>query len=144
MIRRPPGSTRTDPLLPYTTLVRSVAGLAATGADALGNDGALGVAAQMDHLGAGVGLLRVVGERDRIELADRIVAHQHARGILPGDCRAGFDLGPGNLAARATAFAALGDKVVDAADAVFIAGVPVLHGGILDADRKSTRLNSSH
>src|SRR3546814_18398431 len=63
----------------------AVAVLAATGADALGNDGALGVAAQMDHLGAGVGLLRVVGERDRIELADRIVAHQHARGILPGD-----------------------------------------------------------
>src|SRR3546814_8036258 len=102
MIRRPPRSTRTDTLFPYTTLFRSggglvfhrrrrlldldvrervraalladqqrialgviaramrrtldldqaaVAVLAATGADALGNDGALGVADQMDHLG---------------------------------------------------------------------------------------------
>src|SRR3546814_18912879 len=29
MIRRPPGSTRTDTLFPYTTLFRSVSGLAA-------------------------------------------------------------------------------------------------------------------
>src|SRR3546814_9519425 len=43
--------------------------LAAAGADALADDLALGALADVDHLGAGVGLLAVVGERDRVELA---------------------------------------------------------------------------
>ncbi len=99
--------------------------------NALGDDGASGVAADVDHLGAGVGLLEMVGQRHRIELADRIVAaQQHAR-ILPGDGRAGFHLRPGNARARAAAFAALGDEVVDAALAVLVAGVPVLHRRVL-------------
>ena len=42
----------------------AVAVLGVSGADAFGNDAALGVAAQMDHLGAGVGLLEVVADRD--------------------------------------------------------------------------------
>src|SRR3546814_11945111 len=116
MIRRPPRSTRTDTLFPYTTLFRSldvgegvraafladeqrvalgvvaravggsrhldqaaVGVLAAVGADALADDLALGALADVDHLGAGVGLLAVVGERDRVELAGRVVAQQHAR-----------------------------------------------------------------
>src|SRR3546814_938072 len=35
MIRRPPRSTRTDTLFPYTTLFRSIAGYAAAGSRAL-------------------------------------------------------------------------------------------------------------
>src|SRR3546814_8026616 len=75
MIRRPPRSTRTDTLFPYTTLFRS---------------------------------------------------------ILPGDRRAGLHLGPGDLRVAPAAGAALGDEVVDAALAVLVAGVPVLHRRVLD------------
>src|SRR6185312_7496570 len=70
--------------------------------------------------------------RDRVELAARIVAPQDAARILPGDGRAGFHLGPGNLAAVAAAVAALGDEIVDAALAVLVAGIPVLHRRVLD------------
>src|SRR3712207_7325648 len=63
MIRRPPRST----LFPYTTLFRS----------------------DVDHLRAGVGLLAVVGQRDRVELADAAVALEDAAGVLPGDRRSG-------------------------------------------------------
>ena len=100
--------------------------------NALADDGAAGVLADVDHLGAGVGLLVVVGHRHRIELAHRVVAQQNARRVLPGDGRAGLHLGPGNARVDAPAQAALGDKVVDAANAVLIPGVPVLHGGVLD------------
>src|SRR5690606_619526 len=106
--------------------------LAAAGADALADDLGLGALGQVDHLGAGVGLLAVVGERHGMELAGGVVAQQHAAGVLPGDGRAGLDLGPDDLAARAAALGALGHEVVDAADAVLVAGVPVLHRGVLD------------
>src|SRR5690606_6415929 len=106
--------------------------LATAGADALGHDLGLGALADVDHLGAGVGLLAVVGQCHRVELAGRVGADQHAGGVLPGDRRAGLDLGPDHLAARTTAFGALGHEVVDATDAVLVAGVPVLHGGVLD------------
>src|SRR5207249_11305849 len=52
--------------------------------------------------------------------------------VLPGDGRAGFDLRPGNLRVPAATGAALGDEVVDAALALLVAGVPVLHGRVLD------------
>src|SRR6185312_6318871 len=104
---------------------------AAAGADALGDDLRLGVLAEVDHLGAGVGLLEVVGQRHRVELAHRAVTAQHHTGVFPGDRRAGFDLGPADLAVVAAAVAALGDEVVDATHVVFVAGVPVLHGGVL-------------
>src|SRR5690606_13895410 len=107
--------------------------LPAPGADAFADDLALGALAQVDHLGAGIGLLAVVGERHGMELAHRVVAQQYAGRILPGDRRTGLDLGPDHLAARALAQRALGHEVVDAADAVLVAGVPVLHRRILDA-----------
>src|SRR5690606_7833967 len=110
----------------------AVAVLAAAGADALADDLRLGALADVDHLGAGVGLLAVVGQGDAMELADAVVAQQHAAGVFPGDGAAGLDLRPGDLAARAAAFGALGHEVVDAADAVLVAGVPVLHGRVLD------------
>ena len=106
--------------------------LAAAGRDALRDDRAARVLAQVDHLGAGVGLLEVVGDGDRIELADRIVALQDAARILPRHRGAGLDLRPGDLRAIALADAALGDEVVDAALAVLVAGVPVLDRRVLD------------
>jgi hypothetical protein len=48
------------------------------------------------------------------------------------DRRAGLDLGPGDLRVAAAAGAALGDEVVDAALAVLVARIPVLHRGVLD------------
>src|SRR3546814_4589181 len=138
MIRRPPRSTRTDTLFPYTTLFRSA--------------------------------------RNRIKFADAVVAVQYAARIFPRDRRAGFDLRPRHLAALALAEGALGHEIIDAAEPLGIAGIPVLHRRIFDLgiveryqfdhrgvelvfvahrrgaafevgdirDRKSTRLNYSH
>ena len=86
----------------------------------------------MDHLGAGVGLLVMVGDGDGIEFADRVVAAQDTARIFPGDRRTGFHLRPGDLRARTAAIAALGDEIVDAADPVLVARIPVLHRGIFD------------
>ena len=102
------------------------------GRDALGDDAARRVLAEMQHLGAGIDLLVPVRDRDRIELAARIVAAQDAARIFPGDRRAGLELGPGDLRARAAAVAALGHEVVDAALALRVARIPVLDGRILD------------
>uniref|UniRef100_A0A914YIC6 Uncharacterized protein n=1 Tax=Panagrolaimus superbus TaxID=310955 RepID=A0A914YIC6_9BILA len=98
----------------------------------LGDNRAAGIATHMNHLGAGIGLLAVVAQGDRVELALGIIAAQHHAGVFPGDGRASFNLRPGDVRTCATAFATLGDEVVNTAYAVFIAGVPVLHGGVLD------------
>ena len=102
------------------------------GRNALGDDAARRVLAEVDHLGAAIDLLVAVRDRDRIELAARVVAAQDAGRIFPGDRRAGLDLRPRDLGAVAAAVAALGDEIVDAALAVLVAGIPVLDGGILD------------
>ena len=86
----------------------------------------------MDHFGTGIGLLAVVGQRHRVELADRIVPLQYAGRIFPGDCRTGFHLRPRHFGIDAAAGRALGDEIVNAALAVFVARVPVLHGRIFD------------
>src|SRR3954471_18883991 len=105
--------------------------LAVAGRDPLGHDGALGVLADVDHLGAGVGLLVPLGQSDRVELADRVVSlEDHAR-VLPGDRRAGLHLRPGDLRVGAVALAALGHEVVDPPLAVLVAGVPVLDRRVL-------------
>ena len=100
--------------------------------DALGDDAAAGVLADVDHLGACVSLLLLVGEGDRVELPDGVVSGQDHAGVLPGDRGAGLDLRPRDLGVVALAEAALGHEVVDASDAVLVAGVPVLHRGVLD------------
>src|SRR5690606_35413353 len=105
---------------------------AVPGGDALGDDGGLGVAAQVDHLGAGVRLLEIVGEGHRVEFADAVVPLEDAARVLPGDRRARFHLGPGDMGIP-VGDAAVGDEVVDAARALGVPGVPVLHRGILDA-----------
>src|SRR5207302_5210764 len=81
-----------------------------------------------------IDLLAAVGDRDRVELAARMIAAQDAARIFPGDRRAGLDLGPGDLGMATAAVAALGDEVEDAAAPFRVARI----------DRKSTRLNSSH
>ncbi len=90
------------------------------------------VLANVDHFCAGVGLLAVVGQRHRIKLAHRVVALQNAARVLPGNGRAGLYLGPRDLGVHARALAALGHEVVNSAAAFLVAGVPVLHGGVLD------------
>ena len=77
-------------------------------------------------------LLVAIGNSDGIELAHRIVAAQDATRILPGNRRAGLDLGPRHLGIVTAAIGPLGHEVVDAALAVLVAGIPVLHGGVLD------------
>ena len=100
-------------------------------ADPLGDDARLGALAKVDHLGAGIGLLHVVGDGDGVELALAIVAPQDAGRILPRHGGPGFDLRPHHLGPVAPAIGAFGHEVVDAALAVLIARIPVLHGGIL-------------
>jgi hypothetical protein len=47
-------------------------------ADALGHDRRARTLAVVDHLGAGIGLLVIVGHRDRIKFADAVFAVEHA------------------------------------------------------------------
>src|SRR3546814_18385920 len=86
----------------------------------------------MDHLRPGIRLMAVVGDRDGIELAHRVVALQDAARVLPRDRRAGLDLGPGDLGVPAAAGGALGNEVVDAAAPLLVARIPVLDRRILD------------
>ena len=104
-----------------------------TRGDTLGHDGAAGIAADVDHLGAGVGLLLAACDRDGIKFAHRIVTAQDAAGVFPGDGRTGLHLGPGNMRTVTAAVAALGDEIVDTATTLLVAGIPVLDRGILDA-----------
>src|SRR3546814_20455661 len=105
MIRRPPRSTRTDTLFPYTTLFRS--DRAAHSAD-----GILPGAAYTEKPGTWVNL------EGRVQFSERAV-------FPPGDAREDW-----------TIFRALSE--------VLGAKLPFDSPGQLRADRKSTRLNSSH
>src|SRR5262249_55782208 len=100
--------------------------------DALGDDPARRVLAEVDHLGAAVDLLVPVGDGNGIELAARIVAAQDAAWILPSDGGAGLHLRPGDLGVASAAVAPLGDEIVDAAAPLLIPRVPVLHRRVLD------------
>ena len=106
--------------------------VAFSGADALGNDRTARPLAIVDHLGAGIGLLVIVRDRDRIKFADAVFAVQDAAGIFPSDSTAGFNLCPANLAVTPLAERALGHKIVDPSAPFCIAGIPVLYGAVLD------------
>ena len=110
----------------------AVAVLAAAGGNTLGDDPALGVPADMDHLRPRIGLLEIVRDRDGVELGGGIVAFQDGGRVLPGDGGTRFHLRPTEVCTAALADAALGHEVQDAALAVGVAGVPVLNGGVLD------------
>ena len=107
---------------------------AVVSADTLTDNRALGVFANVDHLGAGIGLHVPVGEGYAVEFSHGVVAQQHAARVFPGDGGTGLYLRPTDATVLAGALAALGDKVVHAAGSRFtVARVPVLHGRILDA-----------
>src|SRR5208337_288534 len=100
--------------------------------DALGDDAARGVLAEMHHLRAAIHLLAAVRDGDGIELAPAAVAAQDAARIFPSDGRTGLDLRPRNLRVAAPAVAALRYEVIDAALAILVARIPVLHGRVFD------------
>src|SRR5207253_9595913 len=85
--------------------------VAVAGGDALRDDRAPRVRPDVDHLGAGVGLLVVVHERHRVELADRVVALEDYARVLPGDGRARLHLPPRDPRVAADALAAAGYAV---------------------------------
>src|SRR5665213_3520392 len=103
-----------------------------SGGDRLRDNGAAGVLADVDHLCAGVGLLVVRRDGDRVALAHRVVALENDARVLPGDRRTGLDLGPGDLRVHPSALAAFGHEVVDATLPRSVAGVPVLYRRVLD------------
>src|SRR5713101_9156784 len=61
-----------------------------------------------------------------------MVAQQDAARVLPRDGGPGLDLRPGDLRVHTSRFAALGDKIEDAALAFLVAWVPVLDRRVLD------------
>ena len=73
----------------------------------------------------------MVGQRHRVEFAHSLVSLQYGRRIFPGYRRTGFDLSPAQFGTVSAAESALGDEVIYAATALGIAGIPVLHRGIL-------------
>ena len=93
--------------------------------DPLRKDGAFGVFSDVDHLGARIRLLVVVGERHRVKLPNRVVTLQDAARIFPCDRRAGLYLGPRDLGIFPQTFAPLGDKIINAAFAVLVTGIAV-------------------
>ena len=81
----------------------------------------------MDHLRAGVRLLVVVRDGDRVELRGGVVPLEDRGRVLPCDRRAGLDLRPTEMRAAALAYSSLCHEVKDAASALRVAGIPVLH-----------------
>src|SRR3546814_7313582 len=80
MIRRPPRSTRTDTLFPYTTLFRSVVAVARH-KDHAGHEALEGVAAHEE--GGAVTLLQVQhADRDLVQVLDRDLEQLVARIVL--------------------------------------------------------------
>src|SRR3546814_9931839 len=130
MIRRPPRSTRTDTLFPYTTLFRS--------GRPSEHDAAIGPAIQG-------------GTEDHVDIA-AVMGERQAEAFEPGDARLRRDVGRAAAIVGLAAFAdphhgeiermpvALALEVAEIAADLHDAGI----GAGLAEDRKSTRLNSSH
>src|SRR3546814_6912165 len=118
MIRQPPRSTRTDPLVPYTTLFRSLSADTA----ALARQARL-VRMARDTTPPLVVQTRVATDRDATEL--NICTPDH----------------PGLFSRIAGAIALAGGNIVDARIFTLSSGIALDTFWI---DRKSTRLNSSH
>src|SRR3546814_10572071 len=129
MIRRPPRSTRTDTLFPYTTLVRSRIGI---GAKQRASGGRCDVASHLpqaptgganrrqradDDLALAVDLHRLGLVRRALEVDDKLVADAKHIGIAHLTCKR-----PADRTRRP-------EKLI---------------AELAERDRKSTRLNSSH
>src|SRR3546814_1645841 len=79
MIRRPPRSTRTDTLFPYTTLFRSIDGGITQGLRAA----ALGIAEAQRQAADGIAGILVELSAERVDHADRLAGRRHGldRGV---------------------------------------------------------------
>src|SRR3546814_10935614 len=118
MIRRPPRSTRTDTLFPYTTLFRST--------ETTGIDPGSG------HRLVEIGLVEMVG---RVETGRVWHAYFNPERSMPPEAQAIHGLSAQFLSDKPL-FSELVDQILE-----FLgASILIAH----HADRKSTRLNSSH
>src|SRR3546814_10730482 len=128
MIRRPPRSTRTDTLFPYTTLFRSVAGEQRV-ADQV-RDAVAGVPGHRDHARADA------ADREFLAVVEQVVELRTVRREVVAEVE---DRAEGFLH-RADA-GADGDRGIGEVRRL----EPVRGGDVVGVgDRKSTRLNSSH
>src|SRR3546814_7730865 len=156
MIRRPPKSTRTDTLFPYTTLFRSLFPLGEEGEALL--DARAGMEARdapRDHAGDAPGRELPVGWQDEVallvELADdagphvgspvvelllELVLDEGAPLLDDEDLLQPLGEGAHALALQRPGHDDLVDRKTD------LAGIVLVDSQIVD--RKSTRLNSSH
>src|SRR3546814_1825401 len=120
MIRRPPRSTRTDTLFPYTTLCRSGLAPHGFGLRLHATDGAIQHAGAVEHAHGALDFDREVDVSGRIDDIDAVLV------VLPSH-----------------ALPERGDGSGRDRDATFLLLLhPVGRRGAVD--RKSTRLNSSH
>src|SRR3546814_4107293 len=136
MIRRPPRSTRTDTLFPYTTLFRSQR-----------REAAVLLAAHLVHVELAVDLdLQAVASRGRIGVAphqlDALVGLVDLHLVAQAAQFARDEGGDGRLAGGAVAVA---EHEVGAGHGAGLAGgVAAGRHGVAVPDRTSTRLTSSH
>ena len=72
----------------------AIAVLAAARRNTFRHDSTAGILAFVYHLGAGVGVLVIIGNGNRVKLAHRVVAGKNTAGVFPCDSRAGFYLCP--------------------------------------------------
>ena len=75
----------------------SIRVLSLLGRDALGDNGASRVLADVDHLRSRIGLLHSAGDSHGIKFAHGVVPLQDAAWVFPGDGRSGFNLCPRDL-----------------------------------------------
>src|SRR3546814_13765668 len=125
MIRRPPRSTRTDTLFPYTTLFRSITGAASAGWHDAGGSGMTDYYDELET--------RDPEAREAAQMAALAQQVAHAKAKAQGFARILDGIDPAAVTSRAA-----------------LATLPVTRKSDLatlqaeDPDRKSTRLNSSH
>ena len=86
----------------------------------------------MDHFRAGIGLLLIRRQRNRIKFANRMISLQNDARILPRNRAAGLHLRPSHLGVRALTNRALGYKIVNPALAVLISRVPILNRAVFN------------
>src|SRR3546814_13280092 len=131
MIRRPPGTTRTDTLFPYTTLFRSNA--------RIGSPLQLVPEAEAGHVMVDMDSMYGPMSWLRLHAAGKQVIGLTTAQRTQTDFRLGrpFDSHSFSVLLR--------DVASEAGVAVAEAGeTPVAAAAVAEADRKSTRLNSSH
>src|SRR3546814_17322131 len=128
MIRRPPRSTRTEPLFPYTSVFRS-GGLRRRPARARGDGGDRALA--LRRVAGGIAEAEHVRVADAVDQRERAAGYRILRQELPAELRVAHDPDPllQRLAGDALVGRGAGERVLAA---------------LQPEDRKSTRLNSSH